>query len=160
MRFGGGGDALSFMGRIGIAKKSWSADAFAVRRNASRVIQPTFGDGLSLPPFEGTHTLAYVRAAIGKKTGRPWLEALAANMRFAEKSTHFNETEAIAKHIRADTTDTTTKRIQYSLSAGIAEARYARRRRIAFVAFEGDVTHSPSLRLEASGQARDFRTLW
>lgn len=155
-RFGGGGDALSFMGRFGIAKRMWSVDAFAVRRNASRVIQPTFGDGLSLPPWDGTHTLAYVRAAIGKKTGGPWLEALAANMRFAEKSTHFNETEAIAKHIRADTTDTTTKRIQYSLSAGIAQGPIRASATDRIRAFEGDVTHSPSLRLEASGRLATF----
>jgi hypothetical protein len=151
-RLAGGGDALSFMGRFGIAKKMWSADAFAVRRSASRVIQPTFGDGLSLPPYDGTHTLAYVRAAIGRQTGGPWFEALAANMRFSEKSTHFNGAEAISKRIRADTTDTTTKRIQYSLSAGIAEGPLRASVTDRIRAFEGDVTHSPSVRLEASSR--------
>lgn len=151
-RFGGGGDALTFMGRVGIARKMWSIDAFAVTRNAARDLQPTFGNGLSLPPYDGTHRLAYVRAAIGNSTGGPWLEAVAASMRFAEQSAHQDAATAFGKMIRPDTTDTTTKRIQYTLSAGIAQGPINASVSDRVRAFEGDVTHSPSIRLEASGR--------
>jgi hypothetical protein len=155
-RFGGGGDALSFMGRAGIAKRMWSVDAYAVRRNASRVIQPNLGDGLSLPPFQGTQTIAYLRTAIGNQTGGPWLEALASNMRLAESSAHQDQGAALTKNIRADTTDTTTKRIQYSLTGGIARGPIHASVTDRIRAFEGDVTHSQSARFEATGKIGVF----
>jgi hypothetical protein len=147
-RFGGGGDALSFMGRVGIAKKSWSADAYAVRRNASRVTQPTFGSGLSLPPFEGTHTLAYVRAAVGNVTSGPWFQAIASSMRLAETS----DASASATQIRPDTADSTTKRIQYLATAGITSGIFKGSVSDRIRAYKGDVYHSPEARIEASGR--------
>ena len=43
-RFAGSGDALSLLGRIGIARKSWSVDAFVNRTRATRGIQrPALG---------------------------------------------------------------------------------------------------------------------
>ena len=146
-RFGGGGDALSFMGRLGVAKKSWSADAFFVRRNASRVLQPTFGSGLSLPPFEGTHTLGYVRAAAGNQSSGPWFQAIASSMRLAETSDR-----STAAQIRPDTADSTTKKLQYLASAGITSGVFRGSVSDRIRAYKGDVFHSPEARLEASGR--------
>lgn len=137
-RLGGGGDALSFMGRFGIARRLWSVDAFATRRDASRSLQPTFGDGLSIPQFTGTHRLAYVRAAAGNPAGGPWAELIASQSRLAESSAR----------IAADTADSTTRRSQYLASAGIA--RGALRASVAdrIRSIEGDVHHSPHVRLD------------
>jgi hypothetical protein len=151
-RLGGGGDVLSFVGRFGIARRLWSIDAFGQRRNPSRVIQPSFGSGLSLPPFEGTQTLAYLRAGIGNPAGGPWLQAIASNMRLKETTSHVTESEAASSRIRPDTSDTTTKRIQYVLSAGMAQGPLRASVSDRIRAFEGEVTHSPSGRLELGGR--------
>ena len=150
-RFGGGGDALSFIGRFGVAKKSWSIDAFGFSRNASRTLQPTFGDGLSLPPFEGTHTLAYVRTAIGNQRGGPWAHVIASFMRLAEKSPHNDASAAATKRIIPDTTDTTTKRAQYVIGAGYTKGFLNTSAEDRIRAFDGNITHTPSVRLEFGG---------
>jgi len=146
-RFGGGGDALSFLARVGIARKSWSVDAYAVRRNASRVLQPTFGSGLSLPPFEGTNTLGYLRAAAGSQSGGPWVQAIASSMRLAETSDVGSATQ-----IRPDTADSTTKKLQYLASAGYTSGIFRGSIADRIRAYKGDVYHSPEARLEAGGK--------
>ena len=149
-RLGGSGDALSLMGRIGIARRMWSIDAYALRRGASRSLQPTFaaGDGLSIPQFDGTHNLYYLRAALGNPRGGPWAELIASHMRFADRSDPVTAAEAFSQRLVADTTDTTTTRFQYVASAGFARGPL----RLSFTerarAFEDDVYHSPSVRLE------------
>ena len=152
-RFGGGGDALSFLGRVGIARKGWSIDAYATRRNAARSVQPIFGDvGLSLQPFEGTNTVAYVRGAVGNQGGGPWAEAIASYMRFAEESDFVTEGEAPSLRLRADTTDTTTKRAQYLLTAGFTRGVFRASISDRLRAFRGDTYHSPELHAEAAGK--------
>lgn len=152
-RFGGGGDALSFIGRVGVAKKMWSVDAFGYSRNASRTLQPTFSTtgGLSLPPFQGTHSLAYFRTAIGNQNGGGWVQAIASYMSLGESSSHNNQGAAVTKHIRADTTDTTTKRVQYVFAGGYAAGLVRASATDRVRAFSGDVTHTPSARFEIGG---------
>ncbi|MEO8193901.1 MAG: TonB-dependent receptor [Gemmatimonadales bacterium] len=147
-RFGGGGDGLSFIGRAGIARRMWSVDAFAVRRNGSRALQPTFGTGLSLPPYDGTHTLAYMRAGWGNPAGGPWLQAIVSSMRFAEKSQHFTPDIAPSRLVRSDTSDTTRKRVQYVLTAGLARGVLRASVLDRIRAFDGAVHHAPSARVE------------
>jgi hypothetical protein len=151
-RFGGGGDALSLLGRAGIARKNWSVDGYAMRRNAARVRQPTFGEGLSLQPFEGTHTLAYIRAAAGKQTGGPWAEAIASYMRLGEESDAVTPAEAPGLQLLADTTDTTTKRAQYVIAAGYSTSIFRASVADRVRAFTGDIHHSPEIHLEAGGR--------
>jgi TonB-dependent Receptor Plug Domain len=151
-RLGGGGDALSFMGRFGIARRMWSVDAFATRRNGSRVIQPTFGNGLSLPPFEGTHTFAYLRAAVGNQVGGPWAELVASHTRLGETSAHFTPDQAAARKILPDTTDSTTRRSQYVASAGYARGPLRVSVADRMRAFQGEVKHSPNARFEISNK--------
>jgi hypothetical protein len=153
-RFGGGGDALSFMGRVGIARKGWSIDGYATRRNASRVVQPIFADteGLSLQPFEGTQTIAYLRGTLGNQSGGPWAQILASNMRLGEESSHIDPSVALSSNLLADTTDTTTQRIQYlgavGITTGAVRASITDRMR----AFKGEKYHSPEARVELGGR--------
>lgn len=150
VRLGGGGDALSLMGRVGIARRGWSVDAFALRRSASRVIQPTFSTtgGLSLPPFEGTHSLVYLRAAVGNPAGGPWAQLVASHMQFADKSKHITPSEAFNQRLVADTTDTTTARFQYLASAGMTRGPLRASVSDRIRAFEGNTYHAPTARLE------------
>jgi len=148
VRLGGGGDALSFMIRTGIARKSWSIDAFELRTNASRVLQPTFGNGLSLPPFQGVYDLGYVRAGVGDADGGPWLQLIASTMQLAESSPKHDASSAATLHILADTADTTTNRHQFVVAGGYFRGplRFSATDRIR--AFNGSVYHSPSGRFE------------
>jgi hypothetical protein len=150
-RLGGGGDALSFMIRTGIAKKSWSVDAFALRTNASRVTQPTFGNGLSLQPFEGTYDLAYLRAGFGHVSGGPWLQLIASTMRLAESSPKHDLASALTNHLLPDTVDSTTSRNQFLATAGYARGpiKFSASDRIR--AFDGASYHTPSGRFEIGG---------
>ena len=147
-RFGGGGDALSFLGRVGIARRSWSIDAYAMRRNGARVRQPTFGEGLSLQPYEGTKTVAYVRGAIGNQTGGPWAQAIASYMKLAEESDFVTQGEAPGLELLADTADTTTHRAQYLVTAGYTRGPLVASISDRIRAFSGDVLHSPEIQLQ------------
>lgn len=151
-RLGGGGDALAFMGRLGVARRLWSVDAMALRRGSSRTLQPTFsttGD-LSLAPFEGTHMLTYLRAGIGNTSGGPWAQLIASNMRFADRSPRITAAEAARDRIVGDTTDTTTRRLQFIAAAGVSRGilRASIHDRIREV--EGEVYHAPGARAEVS----------
>lgn len=148
VRLGGGGDALSFMVRTGIAKKSWSLDAFGMRTNASRVTQPTFGEGLSLQPFEGTYDLAYLRAGFGKVEGGPWLQLIASTMRLQESSPKHDAASALIQHILPDTVDSTSSRNQFLATAGYVRGplKFSASDRIR--SFDGASYHTPSARFE------------
>lgn len=117
-RLGGGGDGLSLALRAGVARESWSVDAFYNRTQQARVLQPTFGNGQSIPDLGATHHLAYLRAGIGAIASGPWLQLTAANMRYAESSRRTTVAEALTRRVVSDTTDTLTSRNQYLLSAG------------------------------------------
>lgn len=152
VRLGGGGDALSFMSRIGIARAKWSIDAFATRRNSSRVLQPGFGSGLSIPPFGATHTLAYVRAAFGSRAGGFWTEAIASRSSLAETTPKFTAAQALQSRILPDTIDSTTTRSQFVITAG-----YSRGALRASVAervrrLDGTTSNAPSVRLELANR--------
>lgn len=153
-RLGGGGDALSFMGRVGIARRMWSLDAFALRRGSSRARQPTFSttDGLSIPAYDGNHNLAYLRAGIGDQAGGPWAQLIASNMRFSDRSPHVTRAEAAANRLVADTTDTTTSRFQYVAAAGFTRGPVRASVQDRMRAFDGETYHAPSARLSIGGR--------
>ncbi len=117
-RLGGGGDALSLLLRTGVAKKLWSVDVFANRVISSRSVQPTFGTGLALPDYSSTSTFAYFRAAVGRVDDGPWLQAMASSSKLEEDSKHSTGNTSAGFRAISDTTDTTTSRPQYLLSAG------------------------------------------
>jgi hypothetical protein len=147
-RFGGGGDGLSVLARVGTAGPLWSVDAFAIRTQRTRVLQPTFGSGLSLPGYSGTQTLTYLRGAWGRIGDGPWVEGIASVHRLQEDSKHVSATSAASLRIIPDSADTTSHFQQYVLSAGFARgpaqlsASYRIRSR------DGITAHSPSGRFE------------
>jgi hypothetical protein len=153
-RFGGGGDALSFMARVGVARRLWSIDAYGVRRSGSRSLQPTFSttDGLSIPAYDGTSDLFYFRAAVGKPSGGPWAQVTASRMQFADRSPFVTLAQAAASRLVADTTDTTVRRIQYVAAAGYAQGplRVSVTDRVR--AFDEKIFHTPSARLVVANQ--------
>jgi hypothetical protein len=114
-RFAGSGDALSLLGRVGIARKGWSVDAFVDRTHATRDIQrPAFG----LPPvlsLNATNTNAYIRAAVGGELGGPWAQLTVASLGF--KGTTGPDASASATS-QPDTTERRSFETQYNLSGG------------------------------------------
>jgi len=146
-RFGGGGDGLSVMGRIGTGGKSWSVDAFANRTQGTRVLQPTFGTGLSIPAYSGTQSLAYARVAIGQMRAGPWLELIAAARRLTEDSKHVSTASATSLHVIADTVDTATSMQQYVIAAGFTRGPLEIVGTDRMRGISGSTTHAPSGRL-------------
>ncbi len=116
-RFAGSGDALSLLGRIGIARKGWSIDAFANRTHATRDIErPILGSGR--PPIlalDATHTDAYLRAAVGGASGGPWLQATIASLGF--KGTTAPD-RSVGATSQPDTLARRSSETQYNVSAG------------------------------------------
>lgn len=120
VRFGGAGDALSFLIRVGTGGSKWSVDAFVNRTQSTRALQPTFGTGLAVPGYSPTYRMAYLRGAVGNIGDGPWLEAIASTMRLEENSKHVLRSAATTFRVIPDTTDTISTMQQYVLSAGFA----------------------------------------
>jgi hypothetical protein len=147
-RFGGGGDGLSLLARVGTGGARWSVDALAIRAQRTRVLQPTFGTGQSIPGYSGTQTLAYLRAAWGIVGDGPWVEAIASVNRLQEDSKHVSATTAASVRIIPDSADTTTHVAQYVLSAGFARGPVQLSASDRVRSRDGITTHSPSGRFE------------
>ncbi len=142
-RLGGGGDALAFLARVGVAKKLWSVDAFANRAISSRSIQPTFGTGLAVPAYNSTSTLAYLRGAFGKVDDGPWIQVMASSMKLEENSKHSTGSVRSGFAAISDTTDTTSHRQQYLLSAGLTRGPVRASVSDRIRAVSGETTHVP-----------------
>ena len=124
-RTAGSGDALSLLGRIGIAKKSWSVDAFMNRTHLNRSTQvPLFTSTQpAVPPLDATNTVAYVRAALGHVETGPWLQITAAVQQFREASAHTIGTVSAPTTsggivVPRDTADTTSSSSQIVIGGG------------------------------------------
>ena len=121
-RTGGDGDHLSLLGRIGWAKKNWSADVTLLRSGGTRGEQFRI-DSLALanlPGFEGARTDAYARLGYGNVDSRYWLQLIASTSRFVEtneKTTATTPTTPETPFV-GDTVDTTTSRAQYIATGG------------------------------------------
>ena len=114
-RFAGSGDALSLLGRIGIARKSWSVDAFVNRTRATRGIQRPAQGRSPVLSLDGTNTNAYIRAAVGGVNSGPWAQATIASLAF--KGTTDPDRTVTATPL-ADTLERRRAETQYNLSAG------------------------------------------
>jgi hypothetical protein len=114
-RFSGSGDALSLLGRIGIARKGWSVDGYVNRLHATRAIErPTVGR----PPvlsLDETTTNAYLRAAVGAASGGPWAQITAASLAFKGTTGPDRNTAATAQ---PDTLERRVLENQYNVSGG------------------------------------------
>jgi len=114
-RFAGSGDALSLLGRVGVAKKSWSVDAFVLRHHATRDIQRPV---VARPPvlsLDATYTDAYIRAAVGGVNSGPWAQATVASLGF--KGRTGPDRNAPGSPL-TDTLDRRQSETQYNVSAG------------------------------------------
>jgi hypothetical protein len=126
----GDGDLLSIFGRLGWAKKNWSADAVLLRTRRSRTEQlrdaleggPTFAN---LPGLEATRSDGYARMGYGDPEGARWLQIIASTSRFAETNTKTPATGATpgtgtgTAPFVGDTVDSTASRAQYVVTGGV-----------------------------------------
>jgi hypothetical protein len=114
-RFAGSGDALSLLTRVGVAKKSWSVDAFVLRHHPTRNIQR----GLNRPPvlsLDATYTDAYLRASVGGVNGGPWASLTVGSIGFkGTTGPDRNVSAAVFK----DTLERRASETQYNLSGGL-----------------------------------------
>ncbi|HEY1952862.1 MAG TPA: hypothetical protein VGG76_08655 [Gemmatimonadaceae bacterium] len=113
-RFAGSGDALSLMERVGVAKKTWSIDAFVLRHNATRDIQR----GLVQPPvlsLDGTYTDAYLRGSAGGRDAGPWISLTLGSLAFKGTTAPDRGVNAAAF---ADTLPRRASEVQYDVSGG------------------------------------------
>jgi hypothetical protein len=120
-RLGGGGDAFSFFGRYGIARRMWSIDATVNRSSTTRSIISVRGGapGELLPDYRAQNTIAYLRAAIGRPGNGPFLQFVAANLGVRESSAHFNTAAAAQYGFPPDTVDSAASLSQYVATAGL-----------------------------------------
>jgi hypothetical protein len=113
-RFSGSGDALSLMTRVGVAKKTWSVDAFVLRHHPTRDIQR----GLARPPvlaLDATYTDAYLRGSAGNVEGGPWLSLTVGSVGFKGTTAPDRGVSALAF---GDTLERRASETQYDLSGG------------------------------------------
>ncbi|MEA2764262.1 MAG: hypothetical protein QOK07_666 [Gemmatimonadaceae bacterium] len=114
-RFSGSGDALSLLGRVGIARKGWSIDGFVNRLHATRDIERA---ALGRPPIlslDETTTNAYLRAAVGAASGGPWAQVTAASLAFKGTTGPDRSTSVTSQ---PDTLERRRLENQYNISAG------------------------------------------
>jgi hypothetical protein len=114
-RFSGSGDALSLLGRIGIARKGWSIDGFVNRLHATRNIERA---ALGRPPvlsLDQTTTNAYLRAAVGAASGGPWAQVTAASLAFKGTT---GPDRSVSATSQPDTLERKVLENQYNVSGG------------------------------------------
>ena len=114
-RFAGAGDELSLIGRIGIARKRWSVDAFANRTHATRDIQRAAFGRPPVLSLDATHTNAYVRAAVGGMNGGPWAQLTVASLDFKGRT---GADRSVSATTQPDTTERRISASQYNASGG------------------------------------------
>ena len=146
-RFAGAGDNLSLLGRVGIARKSWSVDAFVNRTHATRDIERTIASS-GRPPIlslDATHTNAYVRAAVGRVGSGAWIQATAASLGIRGTT---GPDRSVGATSQPDTLPRKVTETQYNASAGltIGPARVEVEDRLR--ALEGTSYNSASARLD------------
>jgi hypothetical protein len=114
-RFSGSGDALSLLGRVGIARKRWSIDGFVNRLHATRDIERAAQGRPPVLSLDATTTNAYLRAAVGAESGGPWAQVTVASLAF--KGTTGPDRNVSATN-QPDTLERRVLENQYSVSGG------------------------------------------
>jgi hypothetical protein len=114
-RFAGSGDALSLLGRVGVAKKSWSVDAFVLRHNATRDIERPIVGRPPVLSLDATYTDAYIRAAVGGVNSGPWAQVTVASLGFKGRTGPDRNLSATPL---SDTLERRQSETQYIVSAG------------------------------------------
>lgn len=115
---GASADELTLLGRVGVARRGWSVDAFALRTGRHRGVIYGYPDQSdSLRSLESTRTDAYVRAAWGDPESGPWVQAIAGALKF-----HFtgDSTRPAGDTTARTSPDTGLFRAQYVLTGGLS----------------------------------------
>ncbi|HYS69778.1 MAG TPA: hypothetical protein VEM14_06010 [Gemmatimonadaceae bacterium] len=117
-RFAGSGDALSLLGRIGVAKKSWSIDAFVLRHHPTRDIERPLATSLrpSVLALDATYTDAYVRAAVGGVNSGPWASVTVASLGYKGTT---SPDRGIGAVLVSDTLERRASEAQYNVNGGV-----------------------------------------
>ena len=108
----GSGDQLALLGRIGIGRSRWAADAFVLRSNRTRLSHEPEAGGTIIPALDSRWTTAYLRAGTGVTDSGPWLQAIAASQAYRGRGT-----------APVDTADTTGSFSDYILTGGLSVRR-------------------------------------
>jgi len=122
-RTGGDGSALGLLGRVGWAKKNWSADVTWLRTRRSRTEQLRI-DSLqlaNLPPLQAARSEGFARLGYRNVDSPFWLQLIAATSRFAETNEKTAGTTTVVDAetlFVGDTVDTTATRTQYMVTGG------------------------------------------
>jgi hypothetical protein len=116
-RFAGSGDALSLLGRLGVARKNWSIDAFVLRHHATRDIERPDARTTRPPvlPLDATNIDAYIRAAVGRAESGPWAQVTVASIAFKGTTGPDRNTAPLF----GDTLPRRLSETQYNATAGL-----------------------------------------
>jgi hypothetical protein len=114
-RFAGSGDALSLLGRIGVAKKSWSVDGFVLRHHPNREIQRPIVGRPPVLALDATYTDAYLRGAVGRVNSGPWAQVTVGSLGFKGTTTPDRSVSATPF---GDTLERRVSETQYNISGG------------------------------------------
>jgi hypothetical protein len=106
-------DQLGLLARVGIARKSWSVDAFLLRGDRDRGFTFADGQGDTVPATKSTRSDAYLRFGWGSSSRGPWIQTLA----LASKYSFGGEGISGAVSTGADTTRSES---QYMVTGGYA----------------------------------------
>ncbi len=147
------GDALGGMARIGWARGDWSVDATwihqGINRNAGDRFITTSPQLRTIPPYNGSEGLAYLRIAWrDPEANGPWAQLIASTLSEAKKDTGSSLAANLTGVASRDSTDTTTSRAEYVLAAGITRwgIRLSSTNRIRSI--NGKMNLSPGARAE------------
>ena len=144
-RFGGDGDGLDLLARIGFARGRFGADAFLQRSRRRYDERFRAVEGLpSLAPYETRETQAYLRAGWGDVATGLWLQLVAASLAFEE--TGDQRSTPGSNGLPIDTVDTASSRAQYVASAGWSAGSLRLTGTHRMRVFGGERYHTPSVR--------------
>ncbi|HLV25198.1 MAG TPA: hypothetical protein VKZ41_02710 [Gemmatimonadales bacterium] len=138
--FGGDGDRLSLVARVGVARPRWSVDGWMQRTSGLRSRLTRLNEMTPLEPLEHVHTIAYARAAFRapEQTGL-WMQAIASSQSF--------EIEAQQASFGTDeVADTARSRAQYVATVGWRGSGLSLSATGRMRVFEGESFITPSVR--------------
>ncbi|PHX97980.1 MAG: hypothetical protein CK531_01445 [Gemmatimonadetes bacterium] len=117
------GEGLGAMARLGWARGEWSVDATMIRQGLKRHSGVRFPQTTpvanAFPPFNGTSSMSYLRAAWRVPQGDgPWMQIVAATLGATKTRPAASSTYGSAS-VLSDSADTTSSRAQYTVTGGL-----------------------------------------
>jgi hypothetical protein len=158
------GDQTSLWGRVGIARRKWSADA-SLLRSGRKFTERLFDDSPvpgndSLPTMDGLSTIAIGRFAWGDPMGGPWFQALASAQSFSIRNPPLTVVDSVegpggggpgGSPQEPDTlevpNDTTQSRPQFVLSGGLSRGPVRLSAVGRFRRWRGETSLAPAIRV-------------